>query len=175
MNNIEKAKEFALHALKEQISVIERAYLQGFEDGKTEVLASGVFRPFVMQENDIEWHDFGLPSGDIWGFCKQEVTRLQAMPYDIPAFANICELVDNCRIRISGDASIMIDDLNGVAHSIDLVSSSFWIKSYQNGQNKKYESASFFHTEDPNKSFSLLENDCYPSDHKQLFLIKKRE
>lgn len=131
----EKAREFALKILEDQISAVEKAYLEGYEEGKSSVVIPQV--QSVILEEDIEWHDFGLPSGKIWGFCQKKVTQSQANNYNLPSFDDVLEILKKCRITkdtvfdgMKAKSILLIEDLNGIEHTLDMYTTFFWVKEW---------------------------------------------
>lgn len=68
MNKQERAHEFALKVLAPQIEMLESAYMEGYADALSDK-EEEESRKIKLPDN-IEYHDFNLPSGKKWAFVE---------------------------------------------------------------------------------------------------------
>lgn len=93
MTTEEKAREFAINALKEDLDKLAKAYLEGYNAGKSENKANPI------NIDGVEFYDMGLPSGTLWSSTildnKGEAIRAtykEVMDADIPTPEEVKEL-----------------------------------------------------------------------------------
>lgn len=123
----EKAREYALNVLSEDISKIEQAYLDGYKEGQ--LLSTGS----IIDEDGIEYFDLGLPSGTMWSKClteKDDIFQCIQLPYlsakelNIPTMEQVEEL-KTCKITgPSGSKNYIGPNGNSIRYT-----SYFWIKN----------------------------------------------
>lgn len=125
----EKAHEYALKAMEEQISKVSQAYIDGYNDAKAEFSHEP-----VIDENGIKWYDMDLPSGNLWSEPLRDkegsllyIVYNQAKELDIPTFEDVKEL-KNCtqRYTLSGGITVF-NSINGMRYEI-LHSCTYWLK-----------------------------------------------
>lgn len=89
----EKAREYALDALKEELGKVEKAYIDGYNAGQSEA------NKFEVEIDGIKYYDFGLPSGTLWSEPLTVDGQRLKLPFDaaiaqftLPNLPNVQEL-----------------------------------------------------------------------------------
>lgn len=107
MNIHEKAKAYAEGKAIEAISqAIEQAYEAGYQEGYREGSEKQCNEaPVVLQDDNTEYVDLGLPSGTLWSsdYLKEDGKNVylpycQAVKYNIPTEEQFNELKTKCQI-----------------------------------------------------------------------------
>lgn len=147
MTKEEKAKEYALNACKEEISKLEQAYLDGYNDALQEQ------NRLHVEEDGVKYYDMSLPSGTMWSEYLRDCKGLIELPYnqvkdlDIPTYEEFLELKEytrdffdknvNCSTHVSVDGI----ELNLLKNKF------FWVKTDDsNSQEAKIVSSAFQET-----------------------------
>lgn len=126
----EKAREYALDALKEEIGKVEKAYIDGYNAGKNENKPVNI--------DGVEFYDCGLPSGTLWSKpLENKYHSLIQLPYvkaeqlSIPTKEDFEELKKYSQISI-----VQVKGIRGITHNvttrfgvkIGLEDKDFWVK-----------------------------------------------
>lgn len=108
MNIYEKAKTYAEGKAIEAISqAIEQAYEAGYQEGYRDGLEKQCNEaPVILQDDNTEYVDLGLPSGTLWSsdYLKEDGKNVylpycQAIKYNIPTEEQFNELKNRCMIK----------------------------------------------------------------------------
>lgn len=127
----EKAREYALDALKEEIGKVEKAYIDGYNAGKAENKPVNI--------DGVEFYDCGMPSGTLWSkplenkyHCLIQLPYIKAEQLSIPTKEDFEELKRNSKIE-----NVTIKNSRfGIVHNvitkhgvrIGLENKKFWVK-----------------------------------------------
>lgn len=125
----DKAREYAINALEEQIAKVAQAYADGYMQAYKEIAA------LPIEEDGITYVDLGLPSGTLWSNCQllQNNTYLK-FPYQkasvlqIPTKEQVEELIAFCKIT-SNKRSNNFSALGKTGNEVSYWNTSIWVKS----------------------------------------------
>lgn len=128
----EKAQEYALKALEEQIVAVKQAYIDGYNAAK----AKYNHEP-IVDENGIKWYDMDLPSGNLWSeplkdeegnYIESVYNRVNQL--DLPTDDDFKELKNHslvmCKL-VSEEPHLICVSVNGCQYQIK--TGLYWLKS----------------------------------------------
>lgn len=126
----DKAREYAINVLEEQIATVAQAYSDGYMQAYKEIAA------LPVEEDGVTYVDLGLPSGTLWNryiLRKNEdsldhylLPHAKAQVLSLPTKEQIDELFSICRVN-SYSTYIKVVGPNG--NEINLPRGSFWVKN----------------------------------------------
>lgn len=91
----ERAEQFALEALKEQIEKVKQAYIAGYKECEEN------YKKITVDENGLTWYDLDLPSGNLWSEpLKDEDGELIQCNYNSVKHLNLPTIGDLKELRI---------------------------------------------------------------------------
>lgn len=89
----ERAEQFALEALKEQIEKVKQAYIAGYKECEEN------YKKITVDEDGFTWYDLDLPSGNLWSEpLKDEDGKIIKLNYgetanlDLPTAEDVKEM-----------------------------------------------------------------------------------
>lgn len=161
----EKAHEYALKAMEEQIAKVKQAYIDGYNDAKAEFSHEP-----VIDENGIKWYDLDLPSGNLWSEplrntdgTIQSIVYNHAKLLNIPTEEDVIEL-KSCTQKYALHGGItLFESENGKKYEI-LNSCTYWLKEEKDRMYARVFGGINF-------NFS----DSFKGETKQIVLIKRKE
>lgn len=126
----DKAREYAINVLEEQIAKVAQAYSDGYMQAYKEIAA------LPVEEDGVTYEDLGLPSGTLWS--RDIITtndpfdshlclpHAKAQVLNVPTKTQIDELFSICKIVTCNNDRIEVTGPNG--NKICLPKHFFWIK-----------------------------------------------
>lgn len=131
MNLDEKAKEYALKAMKDQLEQVENAYKQGYADA----LKTVIREPFVDGKNT--YVDLGLASGTLWTtyFAADNTGNTincgyyQASMMNIPTQEQFEEMFKRCQTWSNSDAIHYVGPSSEIVRIWNRTTTIVWVKS----------------------------------------------
>lgn len=124
----EKAKAYAQEALKDELSKVEQAYIDGYKAGLSEN------KSLPINIDGVEYYDFGLPSGNLWSKpLLDDEDIILNKPYcevehlSLPTQSDILELSHHIK-NIDGRGACRVW-LSKFGASVKIASNQYWVQN----------------------------------------------
>lgn len=135
---MDKAREYAISILEDQIEIIADAYRKGFEEGKKCKIENEKTRKYLnepVEVNGVKYFDMGLPSGTLWSGLRAVTPNRNGEPFcvvsalNLPTVEQYKELFEACEvINAYNNRTKLLTGPSGKSMVL-YQKQNFWIKS----------------------------------------------